>query len=105
MTWPDAINGAFECFGGWFVVLNILKLLKDKQVLGIHWGSTIFFTSWGLWHIWYYPHLGQWASFTGGLFICAANLVWLVLRVYFSRRARVVCRHCGAMVPRGWAGL
>lgn len=89
---PDLINGAFECFGGVFLVLNIRTLLRDKQVKGIHWGSTIFFTSWSLWNMWYYPHLDQWASFYGGLFICAANVVWLSLRLYYSRRQRLSAR-------------
>ena len=105
MMWPDATNGLFECLGGWFVVLNIWKLLKDKQVKGIHWGSTFFFTTWGLWNLWYYPHLGQWVSFAGGVFICTANIVWAVLRIYYNRWPPVVCRHCGALVPRKWAGL
>jgi hypothetical protein len=83
---PDLINGSFECFGGFFIVLNIFTLLKDKQVKGIHWGSTIFFTSWGLWNVWYYPFLGQYISFFGGMFICFANVIWLCLRIYYSRK-------------------
>jgi hypothetical protein len=85
---PDLINGLFEVFGGVFVVMNVYQIYKDKVVHGIHWGSTIFFTSWGIWNIFYYPHLGQWLSFYGGLFICLANVVWLIQRIYYSRKAR-----------------
>ena len=83
---PDLINGSFEFFGGGALVLNIRQLLKDKKVRSIHWGSSIFFTSWGIWNIWYYPFLGQWASFSGGLFLCAANVVWFFLRVRYRKR-------------------
>lgn len=83
MSLPDLINGAFEACGALALCANIRQLLKDKQVRGIHWGSTIFFTSWGLWNVFYYPHLGQWASFAGGLFIALANIVWLVLRIKY----------------------
>jgi hypothetical protein len=86
MTIPDLINGAFEFFGGVALCANIRQLLRDKQVKGIHWGSTIFFTSWGVWNVYYYPHLDQWVSFWGGLFICAANLVWLGLRLKYRKR-------------------
>jgi hypothetical protein len=83
---PDLINGAFEAFGGVFIVINIHQLLKDKIVKGIHWGSTIFFTIWGIWNVYYYPFLGQWISFSGGLFIAVANIIWMCLRVYYWRK-------------------
>lgn len=88
MKWtiiPDFINGAFELWGGLFILLNCRKLYQDKEVKGIHWGSTIFFTSWGLWNLYYYPFLGQWASTFGGVVICAANLLWLLMRLYYAK--------------------
>ncbi|WP_321471060.1 hypothetical protein [uncultured Paludibaculum sp.] len=90
MTGPDLINGAFELWGGVFIFLNILQLLRDKQVKGIHWGSSLFFTSWGVWNLWYYPHLGQWASFAGGAVICGLNVVWLFLRIRYFMLAKPV---------------
>src|SRR5437879_3356354 len=84
----DVINGAFELYGGVFVLMNVKQLLHDKQVRGIHWGSTIFFTTWGLWNTWYYPHLNQRLSFYGGIFICLANIVWLALRIKYSTRRK-----------------
>lgn len=80
---PDCVNGMFEALGGVALCANIVQLVRDKQVRGIHWGSTIFFTSWGAWNVYYYPHLGQWASFAGGLFIAACNVVWLALRLRY----------------------
>jgi uncharacterized membrane protein YfcA len=99
----DLINGAFELWGAVFILLNIIQLLRDKQVKGIHWGSSFFFTSWGLWNCWYYPYLGQWASFWGGAVMCLLNFIWLGMRLWYSRRPCVVCRHCEAPVSRKWA--
>lgn len=48
---PDLINGLFECFGGFFIFLSILKIIKEKEVKGIHWGTVSFFVSWGWWNM------------------------------------------------------
>lgn len=82
---PDIINGSFECFGGWFIILSIVKLHKDKQVHGVSWLHAGFFAVWGYWNLFYYPHLGQWISFFGGVFIVAMNTIWLAQLVYYRR--------------------
>jgi len=80
----DFINACFE-FGAGFAVLNHCRCLwRDKEVKGISILSTAFFTAWGFWNIFYYPSLGQWWSFVGGLFIVAANCVWLGLLVWYG---------------------
>jgi hypothetical protein len=56
---------------------NVHQLHKDKEVKGVHWGPTMFFFLWGLWNLFYYPHLGQWWSFAGGVSIVTANGVWV----------------------------
>ena len=81
---PDLINSGFEFSGGLMVCLHVRSLLGDKRVLGVNvWGSAAM-TLWGIWNLWYYPHLGQWASFFGGLLIVAANAVWLGLALWYS---------------------
>ncbi len=76
---PDLINGAFEFFGGALNWLNVRQLAKDKQIKGVSLVPTAVFTLWGLWNLYYYPHLSQWMSFAGGLIIVAANAVWVSL--------------------------
>jgi len=83
----DTINGLFECFGSLFILLSIRQLIKDKQVRGFHWGHLTFFTTWGLWNLVYYPHLDQWVSFVGGIFVTLANVVYLALILYYRRPA------------------
>lgn len=84
---PDLINGLFECFGGALIWLNVRALARDREVKGVDWRVMFFFTAWGLWNMFYYPHLGQWASFVGGLVIAAGNVAWVVL-VISIRRAK-----------------
>lgn len=83
---PDIINGLFELLGGLFVLNHCRSVLRDKAVAGVSIISTIFFTSWGVWNLYYYPSLNQWASFVGGLFIVAANCFWIALMLKFRKR-------------------
>lgn len=85
MSVPDAVNGLFEFCGGALNWLNVLALLRDKQVKGVHVEATMLFTAWGFWNLYYYPHLNQWLSFTGGVAIVGANLTWVILAIHYAR--------------------
>lgn len=76
---PDLVMGLFEFFGGVATWGNVAKIYKDKMFRGIDFRSVVFFTSWGIWNIYYYPHLGQWIAFWGGLVICLGNIAWITL--------------------------
>lgn len=77
--WQDLMNGSFEFLAA-FASLNHSRVAyKHKKVSGVSKLSVAFFTLWGLWNLYYYPHLGQWASFAGGIVIMLANTLWLVL--------------------------
>ena len=80
---PDFVNGAFELVGSAMLWRNVWQLHKDKLVKGVHWNATAFFTAWGYWNLYYYPHLDQWFSFAGGLSIVVANTVWLGQMMYY----------------------
>lgn len=84
---PDAINGFFELGGALLLLLNVRAILRDREVSGIHWGPTAFFTAWGLWNLFYYPSLDQWFSFAGGVAIVTVNAVWLALVLKYRRAA------------------
>lgn len=73
----DLVNGLFELFGGILLCLNIRRLYKDKKVTGVSWIPVAFFTSWGLWNLYFYPALNCWASFVGGIVVVTANAAWL----------------------------
>ena len=84
--WPDFVNGGFELLAAVAVWNHCRVLWKDKLVRGVSILSTVFFSSWGWWNLYYYPHLDQWASFVGGLFITTGNLMWLTLMFRYRRR-------------------
>jgi hypothetical protein len=88
MNWPDAINGTYESLGSFFVLLNIFKILRDRQVRGVSILAAVFFASWGLWNLYYYPHLGQWCSFAGGVALVLANSAWIVLMLHYVQEER-----------------
>jgi uncharacterized membrane protein YfcA len=80
---PDLINGLFETVGGAMIVLNCVRLYRDKCVRGVSVLPVVFFTSWGFWNPFYYSSLGQWLSFAGGCTIVAANVVWLGMAIRY----------------------
>lgn len=88
MFWQDFINASFETAAGFFILLSILKLRKDKAVAGVHWLQVLFFAAWGWWNLYYYPSLGQWWSFAGGVGVVLTNTAWLGLMIYYMRRSK-----------------
>ncbi len=82
------INGLFEFCGSIFLTLNVLKLYQDKEVKGVSWIAVGFFFSWGLWNLRFYPRLGQWYSFYGGICIAVVNAIWLAMLIHYSRKGK-----------------
>lgn len=85
----DLFNGLFEMIGGVFVLNHCRAVWRDKAVAGVSIASTIFFTSWGVWNLYYYPNLSQWWSFAGGLVIVAANCLWVALLIKYRNHGKV----------------
>ena len=88
MILPDAVNGVYELGGSLLLWLSVRKLYREKLVRGVHVIPTTFFWSWGVWNLYYYPHLGQWLSFIGGLSMVVANGVWAGQMFYYNWRER-----------------
>lgn len=94
--WQDLVNGAFEALASVAVLLHCRAVRRARLASGVSYVGTGFFATWGLWNCYYYPHLGQWASFSGGVLVTLANGLWLVLIVKY-RAPRPEWRY----VPRG----
>ena len=75
----DVVNGSFELLGGFMILNHCRAVWRDKAVAGVSILSTVFFTMWGFWNLYYYPSLDQWWSFVGGLMIVGANILWIAL--------------------------
>jgi hypothetical protein len=87
---PDFVNGMFEAFAGAMIAMHCRRLLIDKLVRGVSVVATTFFTAWGFWNLFYYPHLEQMWSFYGGLVVVSANAVWLSLMLYYTHRDKLL---------------
>lgn len=81
----DMMNGWFESIGGLMVLNNCRVLYKQKIVRGVSLISTAVFMSWGFYNPFYYAHLHQWLSFSGGMIIVSGNLLWLYLALYYKK--------------------
>lgn len=85
---PDIINALFEGIGGLLIWVNVYRLYKDKRVSGVSLAPTAFFTVWGLWNLYFYPTLGAWWSFLGGISIVTANTVWWFQMIYYTTKEK-----------------
>lgn len=99
MSWPDMVNAGFEFGAGLAVLAHCERLYEDKEARGLSIPAVVFFTLWGLWNIFYYPHLDQPWSFYGGLYVTAINALYVSMLVSYSRhraarwiKRQTVCR-------------
>lgn len=86
MLLPDFINGIFELSGGLFILNHVRVLIRHQRVAGVSLLSNLFFLSWGFWNLFYYPHLGQWVSFAGGVFLSLTSALYNILLWYYARK-------------------
>ena len=77
MNTPDILNGIFEAGLSFFLWKGVLVIRRDKEVKGFYWPTVVWTMAWGFYNLYFYPHLDQWASFWGGLFVVSANVTWL----------------------------
>lgn len=88
MLSADQINAFFEAGGGLFILNHCRALHRTKQPEGVSVISVAFFQLWGLFNLFYYPHLHQPASFVGGAFMVVCNTVWICMLVYYRMQQR-----------------
>jgi hypothetical protein len=81
----DIINSIYEMLGGFFILLHCKLLFEHKKVFGVSVPAVIFFTSWGVFNLFYYNGLSQNYSLIGSLFTCSANIVYVVMLLHYKR--------------------
>jgi hypothetical protein len=86
MMTADLINALFETLAGFFILLSIRQLYKDKRVRGLSVIHVTFFWLWGVWNVFYYPHLGQPASLVGAVLVLLTNTIWTAMLIYYKRK-------------------
>lgn len=85
---PDMINSLFEGFAGLMVLNHCRVLHAEKMVRGVSVVSSLFFTVWGVWNVYYYPALNQPLSFYGGLFVVVANAAYVWMMIFYRNSAK-----------------
>lgn len=80
----DLVNGLFELTAGCCNALNIVRIREDREIKGVHWFPYTLFSLWGVYNLFYYPHLGQTLSFAGGCVMVLVNVVWLWHWAYYT---------------------
>ncbi len=88
MTLHDIVNSVFELFAGFAILMHCRAATKAQNVAGVSVLATIFFASWGVWNLFYYPMLGQWFSFFAGIFVMYANVMWIRAQFKFNTELR-----------------
>jgi len=86
MDWQDIMNGTYEFFGGFLILLHCKTLWKDKTTKGVSITAFAFFATWGIWNLYYYPHLGQYVSLIGSCNIMLWNLVWVFFALHYRKK-------------------
>lgn len=89
---PDLINASLELGGALFSALNVVRLWRDRTVAGVSYTAFAFFTLWGCWNLFYYPHLSQPLSALAALALVLVNIAWLLLAWWFARERRRIDR-------------
>lgn len=82
----DLGNTIFEGGGAILTWLNVRRLVRDREVKGVDWRVTAFWSAWGLWNLFYYPALGQWMSAACGVLLVAGNITWCGLVLHYRRK-------------------
>lgn len=86
IDFKDLINASFEMGGAAMAWINVRQLLRDKSVSGIYWPTVLFFATFGIWNVVYYPALNQPLSAVAGVFLALGNIVWVALAIKYIRQ-------------------
>ena len=93
MNIADLVNGMFVGTAGFVQLINVVSLCKAKEVKGVNWFPTVFFTVWGGWNLYYYQNLSQSVSEYGAISIMIANSIYVFLIVKYKYWPNFKIRH------------
>jgi len=80
----DIVNAGFELLASLFILNHCRVLYQDKQVRGVSVLSSLFFTLWGLWNLYFYPAVNQSYSFYAGICVVVANAIYVAMLHYYD---------------------
>tara|TARA_Y100000401_G_scaffold14002_1_gene9525 strand:+ start:140 stop:406 length:267 start_codon:yes stop_codon:yes gene_type:complete len=82
----DKINSAFIFVASIFYFLNLITLIKDKDVKGISKLSILFFSIWNIWTLFFFIQVSEfWWTIAAYVMVTLLNLVYIILMFKYSR--------------------
>lgn len=85
----DQINSGFIFVAGIFYVLNLLKLIKDKDIKGISKLSIVFFSIWNIWTLFFFLMVTEfWWTIGAYIIVTVLNVVYIILMIKYGRKKR-----------------
>ena len=82
----DTINGLFEFIAAGFLIFNCFKIYKDKCIRGVCAFPFVIYTIWGFWNLFFYPSVGCWLSFFGGICVVCINSIYCLQLWHYRKR-------------------
>lgn len=83
MNISDYMNAGFEAGGAAFNILNIRKILIEKEVKGVSLVPTAVFTTWGLFNVYFYSVNHLPISAIAAIAMCLVNATWVFLALKY----------------------
>jgi len=83
----DQINSVFIFVAGVFYALNLITLIKDKDVKGISKLSIIFFSVWNLWTLFFFVQTSEfWWTIAAYVIVAILNVIYLFFMFKYLRK-------------------
>lgn len=86
-VWVDLVNSGFETLGAGLVWVNVVRIRRDKAVLGSDWRVSAAWLIPSIWYAIYYAKLGHWLSLAAHLVMLLGSLTWVAHAVVYDRRS------------------
>ena len=81
----DQINSAFVLMAALFYVLNLLKLMKDKEIKGISKISIGFFSLWNVWTLFFFIKVSEyWWTIGAYVLVAILNVAYITLMIKYG---------------------
>jgi len=82
----DQINSGFVLIAALFYLLNLFKLIKDKEIKGISKISIGFFSLWNVWTLFFFIKISEyWWTIGAYVVVAILNIAYITLMIKYTR--------------------
>jgi hypothetical protein len=90
MNTYDLINGSFELVGAYFTWRNAYQLYVDRDIKGVYWPTTAFFSIWGIFNLFFYAAIFLPFSWYAAMVLTTGNLAWVTQAAILKFRPQLL---------------